>query len=101
MKNKNIIFPIILIIGILTLLINDMGIITWYKLKNEKKYLKKEIDQLITKEKILTKEIDLLKNNNDYIIKIAKERFHMANPGEKIFRVVDKRNIKIKNTTSP
>ena len=33
-------------------------------------------------------------NDDDYIKKIAQERFHMIKPGEKIFRVVDRRRVK-------
>ena len=44
--------------------------------------------------KELTAELDLLENDDEYIKKIARERFHMVNPGEKVFRVVDRRKVK-------
>ena len=53
-----------------------------------------EIDLLINKEKDLSAELDRLENDDDYIKKIARERFHMIKPGEKIFRVVDRRRVK-------
>ena len=76
------------------LLFSDMGIVTWYQLREERRHIQMEIDLLINKEKDLTVELDRLKNDDDYIKKIAQERFHMIKPGEKIFRVIDRRKIK-------
>ena len=53
-----------------------------------------EIDHLIKKETELSSELDRLINDREYIKKIAQEKFHMVNPGEKIFRVIDRRKIK-------
>ena len=88
------IFPVILILGAMLLLFNDMGIIKWYKLRYERNHIQKEIDQLILKEKDLTVELDRLENDDEYIKKIARERFHMVKPGEKVFRVIDRRKVK-------
>ena len=91
LKNRNIIFPILLLLGAFLLFFNDLGIIRWYQLKNERDYIQAEIDQLISKEDLLTNEIDRLINDDEYIKKIAQERFRMVKPGEKVFRVVDRR----------
>ena len=96
-QNKNIIFPIILIIGGMFLLFNDMGIIKWYHLRQEKQKIKEEIDHLILNEKDLAAELDRLENDDEYIKKIARERFHMVKSGEKVFRVVDTRKVKKNN----
>tara|TARA_B100000315_G_scaffold99675_1_gene91709 strand:- start:650 stop:973 length:324 start_codon:yes stop_codon:yes gene_type:complete len=93
-QNRNLIFPIILVIGGMLLIFNDMGIIKWYHLKQERSHIQTEIDQLIIKEKNLTAELDRLEHDDEYIKKIARERFHMVKPGEKVFRVVDKRKVK-------
>ena len=77
------------------LLFSDMGIVKWYELRQERRHIQMEIGLLINKEKDLTAELDRLKNDDDYIKKIAQERFHMIKPGEKIFRVVDRRKIKM------
>ncbi len=77
------------------LLFSDMGIVKWYQLRQERHKMQIEIDLLINKEKDLTAELDRLENDDDYIKKIARERFHMIKPGEKIFRVVDKRKVKM------
>ena len=91
---RNIIFPIILILGGILLIFNDMGIIKWYQLRQERHQIQTEIDRLILKEKNLTAELDRLENDDEYIKKIARERFHLAKPGEKVFRVVDRRKVK-------
>ena len=91
---RHIIFPIILILGGILLIFNDMGIIKWYQLRQERHQIQTEIDRLILKEKNLTAELDRLENDDEYIKKIARERFHMVKPGEKVFRVVDRRKVK-------
>ena len=87
-------FPFILVVGVLFLFSNDMGIIRWYKLHNERNLVQEEIDRLIEQESELTNELDRLMNDKEYIKKIAKEKFHMVKPGEKVFRVIDRRKIK-------
>ena len=93
-QNRNMIFPIILVLGIMLLLFNDMGIVKWYQLKQERYQIQEEINRLILKEKDFTAELDRLENDDEYIKKIARERFHMVKPGEKVFRVIDKRKVK-------
>ena len=91
--SRNIIFPIILILGGIAFIFNDMGIMKWYHLKQELNKIQITIDQLISKEKVLNEELWQLKNDDQYIKKIARERFHMVRPGEKVFRVVDRRSV--------
>ena len=88
------IFPIILVLGGTLLFINDMGIVKWYQLKQERLNIQTEIDRLILEEKDLTAELDRLKNDDEYIKKIARDRLHMVKPGEKVFRVIDRRRVK-------
>ena len=93
-QNRNMIFPTILIMGTMLLFFNDMGIVKWYQLRNERHQIQVEIDRLLIEEKNLIKKLDRLENDDEYIKKIARERFHMVKPGEKVFRVVDRRKIK-------
>ena len=93
-QNRNLVFPIILVFGVMLLLFNDMGIIKWYQLKQKRIHIQTEIDRLILEEKDLTAELDRLENDDEYIKKIARERFHMVKPGEKVFRVIDRRKVK-------
>ena len=88
------VFPLILIIGGLFLVSNDLGIVRWYQLHSERNQVKAEIDQLIQEEAELTNELDRLTNDKEYIKKIAREKFHMVKLGEKVFRVIDRRKIK-------
>ena len=76
------------------LIANDMGIICWYKLRRERNQVQAEIERLIREEAVLTNELDRLTNDKEYIKKIAQEKFYMVKPGEKIFRVIDRRKIK-------
>ena len=89
-KKRILFFPIILIIGILFLIINDMGIFRWHQLNKERDFIKNEINSLIVDESNLKKELDRLQYDNDYIKKIAQEKYHMVKPGEKVFRVINK-----------
>ena len=88
------VFPLIFIIGGLFLVSNDMGIVRWYQLHHERNQVKANIEHLIQKEAELTNELDRLTNDKEYIKKIAREKFHMVKPGEKVFRVIDRRKIK-------
>ena len=92
--SRNKIFPIILLLGTMLLFFNDMGIATWYQLREERSHIQTEIARLILEEKNLTTELDRLENDDKYIKKIARERFHMVKPGEQVFRVVDRRKLK-------
>ena len=73
-----------------------MGIIKWHQLRQEKKQIQIDINRLIHKEEKLTHELSRLENDEEYIKKIAREKFHMVNPGEKVFRIVDRRKLKNK-----
>jgi len=87
------IFPIILILGSLLLLLNDMGILKWYQMKKERNNIQIAINQLILEEKSLMEELDRLENDEEYLKNIAREQFHMVKPGEKVFRVIDRRKV--------
>ena len=93
-QNRIMIFPLILILGGLFLISNDMGIVKWYQLRKERNHIQAEIDQFIQNEAKLTDELDRLKNDDEYIKMIAREKFHMVKPGEKVFRVIDRRKTK-------
>ena len=61
------IFPIILILGSLFLLLNDMGILKWYQMKKERNNIQIAINQLILEEKSLMEELDRLENDEEYL----------------------------------
>ena len=92
-KNRMMAFPFILIVSGLILFSNDMGIVRWYQLRQERNKIQSNIDRLLHEEIELTSELNRLTNDTEYIKKIAQEKFHMIKPGEKVFRVIDRRKI--------
>ena len=88
------VFLLIFIVGGLFLLSNDMGIVRWYQLHRERNLVQAKIYRLIQEEAELTNELDRLINDKEYIKKIAREKFHMVKPGEKVFRVIDRKKTK-------
>ena len=73
---------------------NDLGLLKWYSLRRERIRIQYEIDDLIQRESHLTEEITKIKSDDTYLEKIAREKFQMVKPGEKVFRVVDNRKVK-------
>ena len=67
----------------------DHGLLKLYKIKNERKMIQKKIASLREeREKLKTEKIKI-ENDLSYIEKIAREKYKMVKPGEKIFKVVD------------
>ena len=73
---------------------DDLGLLKWYSLRKERIRIQYEIDELIQRESHLTEEIAKIKSDDTYLEKIAREKFQMVKPGEKVFRVVDNRKVK-------
>ena len=92
-KNRIIIFPVLLIIWFIFSVTSDMGIFRWYQLSNEKKYIKQKTKNLLEQETYLIDEIERLKNDTEYVKKIAQEKFHMVKSGEKVFRVINRKKL--------
>ena len=72
---------------------NDLGLFRLYNLNSQKNEIRKKIDYLIAQEIKLTSEINNLSNNDEYIENIARTKFHLVNPGEKIYKVIERKNI--------
>ena len=79
--------------GIGIFIFSDLGLLKWYSLHQERDHLKQEIDDLILKESQLIQQIQQIKTDDEYLEKIAREKFQMVKPGEKVFRVVDSRKV--------
>ena len=75
-------FAIVFIFG-------DHGLLKLYNVKNERKIIQKKISQLREEKEILKNEKSKIENDLDYIEKIAREKYKMVKPGEKIFKVID------------
>ena len=90
---KQLIRGILTLIGISLIIIfifGNHGVIELYKLSKKRQQIQKEI-VLLRQQKIkLEKEKSLLKNDKKYIEKLAREKYRMAKPNERIFKVIDK-----------
>ncbi len=76
-----------IIIGVLILLFNDFGLLKLFKLQYQHRELEGSLTTLLLNQEKLKLEINQLQTNNEYIEKIARERFMMVVPGEKVYRV--------------
>ena len=94
-KNKGqLIFSAVLVLLFATIVtINDFGLIKLIELKKTKYDLQSNIYILSKQQKKLNKDITELQTNSEQIEKIAREKFLMAKPGEKIFRVIQYKKI--------
>ena len=98
-KSKSILAPkkqlfkgmVFLIFFSLTIvfIFGDHGVLKLYKIKNERKAIQKKIAELREEKEKLKSEKSRIENDLDYIEKIAREKYKMVKPGEKIFKVMD------------
>tara|TARA_B100000959_G_C14400327_1_gene385990 strand:+ start:117 stop:428 length:312 start_codon:yes stop_codon:yes gene_type:complete len=90
---KSHILIIGILLGLIPLIFNDMGLVHLFKLKKEQSSIQNDINQLVSEEIWINEEILRLKGNDEYIKQLARQRFHMVKPNEKVFRVIDNRKI--------
>ena len=86
----------ILIIGALTLLtiffLGDHGLYQLYELKKQRSEIQRQID-LLREEKIaLENQKTKLSTDYNHIEELARGKYRMAKPGEKVFKVIEKEN---------
>ena len=86
---KGIIFLIFFSLTII-FIFGDHGVLKLYKIKNERKEIQKKIITLREEKEDLKNQKNKIENDLKYIEKIAREKYKMVKPGEKIFKVVDK-----------
>ena len=92
-KSKILTVFTIFITFVVFVVFNDFGAIKLAKLKKQQYSLEKDVSNLQKQQIKLNTEIHNLQTNIDYIEKIAREKFMMAKPGEKIFRVIEYKTI--------
>ena len=74
---------------VIVFIFGDHGLLKLYKIKSERQMVQKKIAALREeREKLKTEKIKI-ENDLSYIEKIAREKYKMVKPGEKIFKVVD------------
>ena len=74
----------------------DHGLLQLYKLKRERSKIKNHISELRKDREELIKEKAKLENDLKYIEKLAREKYKMAKPGEKVFKVIPRKE-EVKN----
>ena len=73
---------------IIIFIFGDHGLIKLYKIKNQRKKIQNHITQLRVEREKRKNEKNKIENDLDYIEKIAREKYKMVKPGEKLFKVV-------------
>ena len=97
---KKFIRGVLFLIAITLLVVfvfGDHGIFQLYKLKKERAEIQKHISQLRENREVLMSEKNRLENDLEYIEKLAREKYRMAKPGEKVFKVIPKESNKNSN----
>lgn len=74
---------------IIIFIFGDHGILKLFRIKNERKIIQKEISELRIQKGKLKNEKIKIESDLDYIEKIAREKYKMVKPGEKIFKVLN------------
>jgi cell division protein FtsB len=69
------------------LFFNENGILKFLSLKSELRELDLKLKSAEEKIKILEAEIDSLNSSNSKMERVARERYHMMIPGERVLRV--------------
>ena len=93
-KPKGINFYLILLvimIGAIALVFNDFGLFKLIKLQREHNKLNNSLMTLLEQQEKLREQITKLQTDNAYIEQVARERFMMVLPGEKVYRVQDRK----------
>ena len=79
-----------IVVGCISLLLfSDRGLINLWSLKKEKLEIQNKINDLRNQIAMLEKDEEKLKFDEKYIEKIAREKFKMVKPGERVFKVTD------------
>ena len=92
----------IILLFCITLLIlfifGDHGLLQLYKLKRDRAKVQAQIAQLRKERERVMVEKNQLENDIQYLEKLARERYRMVKPGEKVYKVIpEKKDNHIKN----
>lgn len=75
---------------IIVFIFGDHGLLKLYKIKNQRKKIQAHITQLRNEREQAKEKKNKIENDLNYIEKMAREKYKMVKPGEKIFKVVPK-----------
>ena len=73
---------------IIVFIFGDHGLLKLYKIKNQRQIIQNKIASLRLEREELKDERIKVENDLKYIEKIAREKYKMVKPGEKIFKVI-------------
>ena len=79
-------------VTVLVVLFNDFGLLKLIRLQKKHSALEKSLTTLLLQQEKLREQISKLQTDNEYIEKIAREKFMMVLPGEKVYRVQEIKN---------
>ena len=74
---------------IIIFIFGDHGLIKLYKIKSQRMKVQNHITQLREEREKRKAEKNKIENDLNYIEKIAREKYKMVKPGEKIFKVIE------------
>ena len=74
---------------IIVFIFGDHGLLKLYTIKKKRKETHESIAKLREEKEKIIDEKSKMENNLDYIEKIAREKYKMVKPGEKIFKVIE------------
>ena len=88
-KSRIYILSVVAFLGLITLVFSDLGLKELRQLRQQKELLNINIHTLYKQQNTLQNEMKKLVNDTSYVEKIAREKFLMVKPGEKVFRVIE------------
>jgi cell division protein FtsB len=92
-KTKLYVLATFIMLGLSSLIFVDLGVMRLIELKKMKRSLNSDIQILLSQQIGLNDEIHKLTYDTLYIEKIAREKFLMVRPGEKVFRVMESKQV--------
>ena len=75
---------------IIVFIVGDHGLFKLYKIKSQRERIQTHITQLRDEREKAKEKKNKIENDINYIEKMAREKYKMVKPGEKIFKVVPK-----------
>ena len=88
-------FFIFAVILLIIFIFGDHGVHQLYRLRTERAAIQKQIAELRIDRENSLEESARLKTDMDYIEKLARERYRMAKKGERVFKVLQKKRIRL------
>ena len=92
-KTKLYVLATFIMLGLSSLIFVDLGVMRLIELKKMKRSLNSDIQILLSQQIGLNDEIHKLTYDTLYIEQIASEKFLMVRPGEKVFRVIESKQV--------